>query len=166
MITSGKPFTTITFEDGSIAVVRADFRKPRFLELIAIFYEASRARSYAEIENGGLAEELPIELKKRPGSLQKPLNTTMAQQPRSRRISALAKAPCCRRSAKRWMKTSGSKRKRPPWPRLPTYRLDRFIRCCNRWRKRSSSRWRGQAPRKRPLSMRCYDAHLHADPKR
>ncbi len=66
MITSGKPFTTITFEDGSIAVVRADFRKPRFLELIAIFYEASRARSYAEIENGGLAEELPIESKEAP----------------------------------------------------------------------------------------------------
>ncbi len=52
MISSGKPFMTVTFEDGSFAVARTDPRKPQLLEVIAIFYDAARARSYAEMENG------------------------------------------------------------------------------------------------------------------
>jgi len=51
MSSSGKPFTTVTLEDGTFAVVRSDPRKPQFLEVIAFFLDASRARSYAEMEN-------------------------------------------------------------------------------------------------------------------
>jgi len=58
MRSSGKPFTTVTLEYGTFAVVRSDPRKPQFLEVIAIFLDASRARSYADCENSGSAEEL------------------------------------------------------------------------------------------------------------
>lgn len=56
MSSSAKPFKTVTFEDGSVAVVRTDPRKPQLLEVIAIFFDASRARSYAEMENGRSGE--------------------------------------------------------------------------------------------------------------
>ena len=56
MSTSGKPFTTVTLEDGTCAVVRTDPRKPRLLEVIAIFFEAARARHYANRENSRSAE--------------------------------------------------------------------------------------------------------------
>ena len=56
MCTSAKPFSTVTFQDGSVAVVRTDPGKPRFLEVIAIFFEASRARDYADRENSRSAE--------------------------------------------------------------------------------------------------------------
>ena len=52
MSSSAKPFKTVTFKDGSVAVVRTDPRKPQLLEVIAVFLDASRARSYAEMENG------------------------------------------------------------------------------------------------------------------
>ena len=48
MSSNGKTFKTVLFEDGTHAVVRTDPRKPQLLEVIAIFYDASRARSYAE----------------------------------------------------------------------------------------------------------------------
>ena len=56
MSSSGKPFTTVTLEDGSVAVVRSDARTPRVLEVIAIFSEAERARDYADRENSRAAE--------------------------------------------------------------------------------------------------------------
>ena len=55
---NGKTFKTVVFEDGTHAVVRTDPRKPHLLEVIAIFYDASRARFYADRENSGSAEEL------------------------------------------------------------------------------------------------------------
>ena len=51
-----KPFTTVTLEDGTFAVVRTDPHKPRLLEVIAIFSDASRARDYADRENSRTAE--------------------------------------------------------------------------------------------------------------
>jgi hypothetical protein len=51
MSNSGKPFTTVKFEDATVAVVRTDPSKPRLLEVIAIFSDASRGRDYAEAEN-------------------------------------------------------------------------------------------------------------------
>ncbi len=51
-----KPFTTVTLEDGTFAVVRTDPRKPRLLEVIAIFSDAARARDYADRENSRSAE--------------------------------------------------------------------------------------------------------------
>ncbi len=56
MSTSTKPFSTVTFQDGSVAVVRSDPRTPRVLEVIAIFSEAERARDYADRENSRSAE--------------------------------------------------------------------------------------------------------------
>jgi hypothetical protein len=56
MSSSAKPFTTVTLEDGTFAVVRTDPRKPRLLEVIAIFSEAERARDYADRENSRSAE--------------------------------------------------------------------------------------------------------------
>jgi len=59
MGSNGKMFKTVVLEDGTHAVVRTDPRKPQFLEVVAIFYDASRARSYADIENDQSPEELP-----------------------------------------------------------------------------------------------------------
>jgi hypothetical protein len=56
MSTSTIPFSTVTFQDGSVAVVRSDPRTPRVLEVIAIFSEAERARDYADRENSRSAE--------------------------------------------------------------------------------------------------------------
>jgi len=58
MSSSGKPFMTITLEDGTFGVVRTDPRKPQFLEVIAIFSDISRARSCAEKENGWSGEQV------------------------------------------------------------------------------------------------------------
>jgi hypothetical protein len=60
MSSSGKPFTTVTLEDGTFAVVRTDPHTSWLLEVIAIFADASRARSYAKMENDRSAEQLPI----------------------------------------------------------------------------------------------------------
>ena len=47
-----KRFKTVVFEEGAYSVVRTDPDKPRLIELVATFYDASRARDYADIENG------------------------------------------------------------------------------------------------------------------
>ena len=59
MSSSARPFTTVTFEDGSVAVVRTDPRNPRILEVIALFFDAARARDYAVQENSRSAEPAP-----------------------------------------------------------------------------------------------------------
>jgi hypothetical protein len=46
----------VSFQDGSVAVVHSDPRRPRVLEVIAIFSDASRARDYADRENSRSAE--------------------------------------------------------------------------------------------------------------
>jgi hypothetical protein len=51
-----RPFSTVTFQDGSVAVVHSVPRTPRVLEIIAIFSEAERARDYADRENSRAAE--------------------------------------------------------------------------------------------------------------
>ncbi len=66
MGSNGKTFKTVVFEDGTHAVVRTDPHEPRFLEVVAIFHDASRARSYADIENDqypARAELAPREIK-------------------------------------------------------------------------------------------------------
>jgi len=60
MSSSGKPFMTVALEDGTFAVVRTDPRRPRLLEVIAIFFDASRGRSHAEMENNRSSEQLLI----------------------------------------------------------------------------------------------------------
>ena len=56
MSTSTRPFSIVTFQDGSVAVVRSDPRTLRVLEVIAIFSEAARARDYADRENSRAAD--------------------------------------------------------------------------------------------------------------
>jgi hypothetical protein len=56
MSANTKPFSVVTFQDGSVAVVRSDSRTPRVLEVIAIFSEAARARDYADRENSRSTE--------------------------------------------------------------------------------------------------------------
>jgi hypothetical protein len=56
MSTSTKPFSIVTFQDGSVTVVRSNPRTPHVLEVIAIFSDASRARDYADRENSRTAE--------------------------------------------------------------------------------------------------------------
>jgi hypothetical protein len=56
MSTSTRPFSIVTFQDGSVAVVRNDPSAPSVLEVIAIFSEAERARDYADRENSRAAE--------------------------------------------------------------------------------------------------------------
>ena len=60
MSISAHPCTTVTFEDGSIAVIKTDPRKPRLLEAIAIFFNAAHARDYAERENSRSSAEPAI----------------------------------------------------------------------------------------------------------
>ncbi len=59
METVSKAFKTVVFEDGAYSVVRTDPAKPRLMEVIATFYDASRARDYADIENGQAPEQQP-----------------------------------------------------------------------------------------------------------
>jgi hypothetical protein len=65
---STKPFSIVTFQDGSVAVVHSVPRTPRVLEVIAIFFEAERARDYADRENSRSAEpaSVPTEAPTRP----------------------------------------------------------------------------------------------------
>ena len=56
MSSSGKPFATVTLEDGTFAVVKPDPHKPGLLEMIAIFFDAAHARDYADRENSCAAE--------------------------------------------------------------------------------------------------------------
>ena len=53
-------FMTVVMEDGSHTVVRTDPRNPRLLEVIAIFYDAARARDYVDFENKRSAEQPEI----------------------------------------------------------------------------------------------------------
>ena len=62
MSTRTRPFSIVTFLDGSVGIVRSDPRTPRVLEVIAIFFDTERARDYADRENSRAAEpaaELP-----------------------------------------------------------------------------------------------------------
>jgi hypothetical protein len=56
MSASTKPFSIVSFQDCSVAVVHSVPRTPRVLEVIAVFFEAARARDYADRENSRAAE--------------------------------------------------------------------------------------------------------------
>ena len=49
-------FKTAIFEDGSCVVLRVDPSQPHFMEVVASFYDAERARDYARFENGEQGE--------------------------------------------------------------------------------------------------------------
>jgi len=60
MANNRKTFNTVVLEDGTCAVVGTDPREPHILEVVAIFYDAARARKYADTENSQFVEP-PIE---------------------------------------------------------------------------------------------------------
>ncbi len=74
MNSSPHPYTTVRFEDGSVAIVRTDPRKPQLLEVIAIFFDAVRARNYADRENSRAAEPAtePAEAPAQPSAVPTP----------------------------------------------------------------------------------------------
>ena len=74
MSSSDKPFTTVTLDDSTFAVARIDPRKPHFFEVVAIFYDAARAQSYADSQNSGSVENWP----------RSPLNQRQEKIPSSR----------------------------------------------------------------------------------
>ena len=51
-----KTFKTVALEDGTFAVVRTDPSRPRMLEVVAMFYDAARARKYSDTENSQFVE--------------------------------------------------------------------------------------------------------------
>jgi hypothetical protein len=57
MAGNSSKFKAVAFEDGTHAVVRTDPSKPHFLEVVAAFYDASRARDYADAENHQASEQ-------------------------------------------------------------------------------------------------------------
>jgi len=59
MESMSKRFKTVVFEDGTHAVVRTDPAKPGLIEVVATFYDPSRARDYADSENGQSPEQEP-----------------------------------------------------------------------------------------------------------
>jgi hypothetical protein len=66
-------YKTVVIEDGRHAVVRTESRTPHLLEIIAIFYDAARAREYADLQGSRGSEEQPeTALQAVPESVAKP----------------------------------------------------------------------------------------------
>lgn len=56
MGSSGDAFKTVVLDNLTWAVVRIDPSRPRFMEIIALFYEEKRAKDYASLQNSETAE--------------------------------------------------------------------------------------------------------------
>jgi hypothetical protein len=69
MARNKKTFMTVVIEDGTHAVVRTSPNEPYILEVVAIFYDAARARRYADIEN---SQEAGLPLKPSPPARAEP----------------------------------------------------------------------------------------------
>jgi hypothetical protein len=50
-------FKTVAMEGSTWAVVRTDPAQPRYMEIVATFYDEARARDYADLQNGGQPRE-------------------------------------------------------------------------------------------------------------
>jgi predicted Rossmann fold nucleotide-binding protein DprA/Smf involved in DNA uptake len=53
---SNHVFKTVVLENSTWAVVRTDPARPRFMEVIANFYDESRAKDYTDVLNGQLEQ--------------------------------------------------------------------------------------------------------------
>ncbi len=58
MTNTHETLKVITFEDGRSAVVQIDAANPRLLEVVAMFYDAAKAREYAALQQGQECEPL------------------------------------------------------------------------------------------------------------
>ncbi len=61
MGSSTEVFKTVVLESSAWAVVRTDPDRPRFMEVIANFYDEKRAKDYAELQNNPISQ--PHEIK-------------------------------------------------------------------------------------------------------
>jgi hypothetical protein len=60
-------FKSVAFEDGIYSVLKTDPANPRFMEVVATFYDAARAQDYANIANGETTQpvaEVPVSASK------------------------------------------------------------------------------------------------------
>ena len=57
MSSNSQPLKTAAFEDGTVAVVRTDPSRPNLMEVLVIFYDASRARDYIDLESKRSSEQ-------------------------------------------------------------------------------------------------------------
>jgi hypothetical protein len=90
-------YKTVALEGLTWAVVLTDPNEPRFMEVIAIFYDEARARDYAQAENGEpreQTEEAAPEAKSAKMETAKPapVKTNGAETELSQRQSAVLKA--------------------------------------------------------------------------
>ena len=74
-------FKTAIFEDGSCVVLGVDPLQPHFMEVIASFYDAARARDYARFENGEQGEDHEDAPIKEPASKPKAPTSKAKPQP-------------------------------------------------------------------------------------
>ena len=57
MSTGSMPLKTVELDDGTVAVVQTDPAQPHLLEVLATFYDASRARDYIDLESKRSSEQ-------------------------------------------------------------------------------------------------------------
>jgi hypothetical protein len=90
-------FKTVAMEESTWAVVRTDPAKPRYMEIVATFYDEARARDYADVQNGGQSREESGETEPRSEKARKreaaaKPNGAPAESELSQRQSAVLKA--------------------------------------------------------------------------
>jgi len=56
MGSSSDVYKTVALENSTWAVVRSDPARPRFMEIIAKFYDEKRAKDYTDLQNGQIGE--------------------------------------------------------------------------------------------------------------
>ena len=99
MASNKHEFKTAIFEDGSCVVLRVDPSQPHFMEVVASFYDAERARDYARFENdpqGEHQEDAPIKepasKPKAPASKAKPQPSEPISKAKPEASEAISKA--------------------------------------------------------------------------
>jgi DNA-binding MarR family transcriptional regulator len=99
MASNKHEFKTAIFENGSCVVLRVDPSQPHFMEVVASFYDAERARDYARFENGQQGEHQedapikePASKPKAPASKAKPQPSEPISKAKPEASEAISKA--------------------------------------------------------------------------
>ena len=126
---------------------RSDLRKPHLLEVIAIFSEASRARSYAAMENQSTDEPITSAAPNKTTVMPPDVATQLSQR-QSAVLGALRQR----------MDNNQQVAEKPPiWRRHHRYPLAPFTRFSNRSRRNSSLKPCAPVPHEPPRSIRFCD---------
>ncbi len=89
---SSDVYKTVALETSTWAVVRTDPSRPRFMEVIANFYDEKRAKDYAELQNGELGQPQEKEHRGIEAPARKSPKSDVAEAELSPRQSAVLKA--------------------------------------------------------------------------